>query len=428
MQGVRYRAGGATHPLAGDALAQRHDPLDHLRAQAAEAQGLRRRRLRALSRDEHVSFVVVGESLVDIVVPADGGAAPRRRRRLLPQRRGRAGPARRADHAGHPVGDDELRRAGASSTSRASGVTARRGLGRPRRYDEHRDRPPRRAARRDVRLRPRLGPARPGPARRRRSACTSARSARPCSPGRDAVVDLVRQAADARRVRQLRPEHPAGLPRRPRGRLGATCSRSPRLPGWSSSPTRTCGCCARTPPRRTSAASCWPATDTELVVAHPRRRSGATGVHRGRDARRCPRRRPTWSTPSAPATRSWPRCSRCSCDWGVVGRRRGRAARARRRPGASCWCSGAATAAAVTCSRRGANPPTRRELPTNLAGRLSAARPAGRGARPALGHDVEHDRVERHPEVAGGAPRRSWPAGPGSCASRRCRRAGRTPR
>ena len=34
MRGVRYRAGGATTALAGDALAQRHDPLDHLRAQA----------------------------------------------------------------------------------------------------------------------------------------------------------------------------------------------------------------------------------------------------------------------------------------------------------------------------------------------------------------------------------------------------------
>ena len=38
------------HPLAGDALAQRHHPLDPLRAQALEAAGVRRRRLRALSR------------------------------------------------------------------------------------------------------------------------------------------------------------------------------------------------------------------------------------------------------------------------------------------------------------------------------------------------------------------------------------------
>ena len=37
------------HPLAGDALAQRHDPLDHLRAQAAQAEVLLRRRLRALT-------------------------------------------------------------------------------------------------------------------------------------------------------------------------------------------------------------------------------------------------------------------------------------------------------------------------------------------------------------------------------------------
>ena len=34
MRGVRYRAGGCHHALAGDALAQRHHPLDHLRAPA----------------------------------------------------------------------------------------------------------------------------------------------------------------------------------------------------------------------------------------------------------------------------------------------------------------------------------------------------------------------------------------------------------
>ena len=38
------------HPLAGDALAQRHDPLDHLRAPAAEATRLRRDRLRGAER------------------------------------------------------------------------------------------------------------------------------------------------------------------------------------------------------------------------------------------------------------------------------------------------------------------------------------------------------------------------------------------
>ena len=40
MRGVRYRAGGGHHPLAGDALAQRHDPLDHLRAPAHKLRGL----------------------------------------------------------------------------------------------------------------------------------------------------------------------------------------------------------------------------------------------------------------------------------------------------------------------------------------------------------------------------------------------------
>ena len=50
MRGVRYRAGGCTHRLAGDAGAQRHHPLDHLRAPAGEATRFRRDRLRPLSR------------------------------------------------------------------------------------------------------------------------------------------------------------------------------------------------------------------------------------------------------------------------------------------------------------------------------------------------------------------------------------------
>ena len=50
MQGVRYKARRRLDPLAGDALAQRHDPLDPLRAQALQAARLRRRRLRALRR------------------------------------------------------------------------------------------------------------------------------------------------------------------------------------------------------------------------------------------------------------------------------------------------------------------------------------------------------------------------------------------
>ena len=48
MQGVRYRAGGAHHALAGDALAQRHDPLDHAPSTSSQKlTRLRRRRLRA---------------------------------------------------------------------------------------------------------------------------------------------------------------------------------------------------------------------------------------------------------------------------------------------------------------------------------------------------------------------------------------------
>ena len=49
LRGVRYRAGGCTTALAGDALAQRHDPHDHLRAPAPEATRFRLDRLRQLS-------------------------------------------------------------------------------------------------------------------------------------------------------------------------------------------------------------------------------------------------------------------------------------------------------------------------------------------------------------------------------------------
>ena len=51
------------------------------------------------------------------------------------------------------------------------------------------------------------------------------------------------------------------------------------------------------------------------------------------------------------------------CDWGVVADGEG-AVRALDDDRVRLLVQGAATAAAVTCSRRGANPPTRQELPT----------------------------------------------------------------
>ncbi|MGH3444018.1 MAG: carbohydrate kinase family protein [Nocardioidaceae bacterium] len=70
------------HPLAGDALAQRHDPVDLLRPQAAEAAVLLRDRLRALIRRRWSApapgvrrFLVVGESLVDVVTRPDGSVS-----------------------------------------------------------------------------------------------------------------------------------------------------------------------------------------------------------------------------------------------------------------------------------------------------------------------------------------------------------------
>src|SRR5690606_40884320 len=77
LQGVRYYAGGAT-TQSGHAFAQRHHPVDHLRAQAHQAAGVRRGR--ALSRRaghgaadmstsaaSTATAVVVGESLVDVL-------------------------------------------------------------------------------------------------------------------------------------------------------------------------------------------------------------------------------------------------------------------------------------------------------------------------------------------------------------------------
>ena len=49
MQGVRYRGNGATTALPRDALAQRHDPLDHRGAPALQAARLLGHRLRPLS-------------------------------------------------------------------------------------------------------------------------------------------------------------------------------------------------------------------------------------------------------------------------------------------------------------------------------------------------------------------------------------------
>ena len=49
-------------------------------------------------------------------------------------------------------------------------------------------------------------------------------------------------------------------------------------------------------------------------------------------------------------------------DWGVVADGEGRWRRSTT-PASSCWCAGRPQAAAMTCSRRGANPPTLRELP-----------------------------------------------------------------
>ena len=70
MQGVRYKAGGAsTHSLV---MRSRSGTIRsiHSEHKLCEAAGLRRRRLRALSRAPVI--VVVGEALIDVVVDPDG--------------------------------------------------------------------------------------------------------------------------------------------------------------------------------------------------------------------------------------------------------------------------------------------------------------------------------------------------------------------
>ena len=115
----------------------------------------------------------------------------------------------------------------------------------------------------------------------------------------------------------------------------------------------------RAPTRTRWPVRCSAGERTELVAAHPRV-EGRDGVHRyGHGERRSPARS-RWSTPSARATRSWPARWPSSptptrSRQGLPQRPGRRAHELRRR-----W---RVEVAAVTCERRGANPPRRQDLP-----------------------------------------------------------------
>ena len=119
--------------------------------------------------------------------------------------------------------------------------------------------------------------------------------------------------------------------------------------------------CDRTPTTEDVCRELLAGEQTELVVLTRGPQRG-DGVHRGRHRARWPRHPPRSSTRWAPGTRSWPPCSRSLWEWGVVTAGEGTLS-ALDDSRVELLMRGAVTAAAVTCSRRGANPPTRQELP-----------------------------------------------------------------
>ena len=141
---------------------------------------------------------------------------------------------------------------------------------------------------------------------------------------------------------------------------------------------------------------CWAVTRTELVVL-TRGAARRDGVHRGREAwrRRAARSR---SVDTVGAGDSFMAAMLAMLvDWRRVGRRRRRAVDADDVP-ARLLRAARREAAAVTCSRAGLTHRRVRNCRPTWPGWLRPAAPVRGSAASTM---VEHDRVERHAEVAG---------------------------
>ena len=299
------------------------------------------------------TFVVVGESLVDIVVPADGS----------PPHNAVGGSCLNVavGLARLDVPTTLVTRSATTSWARSSSSTSgqRRhglpGVGGPRWRDQHRDRPARRGQRRVVRVRPGVGPADADLPEGTTGVHVGSLGAS-LLPGRAAVVDLVRRAVDAELFVSYDPNiRPAFL--EDTEAAWADVLEIAAAHAWSSCPTRTCGA----PPRRGRGGGL-----PRPAGRRPHRAGGADPGAQGATAftegATVPSlRRDGFVDSVVRATRSWPPL-RDALGLGRVADGRG-AVEALDEDRVRLLVQGAATAAAITCSRRGANPPTRRELP-----------------------------------------------------------------
>ena len=394
-------------PLAGDALAQRHDPLDPHRAQAARSCGPTPTSTSSAERPCRTMVVVVGEALIDVVVDPDGDTEEAPGGSPLNVAVGLARldvPATLITQVGHDErGEHGRRTTSPPATPRSSPYRPTTGAPRPR----------------SPASTPRAAPATSstwsGACRarscRRAARCTSARWGRCWSRAATSVLDLVEQAV----ARELFISYDANL-REPfvddreqhlaRGRVARRPVHAGQAQRRGRRPART-----RRGPRRGRPRPARPASAPSWCCS-PAAPTGATAFTE----------RPGGERPAA-------------SDRGGRHRRRrrrvhGRHARAARRP-RRVPVDGLPTDAARARAARRAGPSRRLRSRVSDAERTRlgdrSCRPGGppellrRAARPGRGPS----RPGRRPCRSGWcAPRRSWPRGRGRRASRRCRRAG----